>query len=155
LRPVFFMDNFNWVRPYILSGILATLALRPETRLQLIAVDDIGGIAALAFAQPQQFIGKAIEIAGDDLTFPQQAEVFSKVIGRPIRYAPELVQRWGEGEEGEILNRWFDEQGYKADIPALRAIYPALMDFEAFLRKTGWENAEPMPLPNTNETPTN
>jgi uncharacterized protein YbjT (DUF2867 family) len=152
LRPVFFMDNFNWLRPVILSGIVAPMALRPQTRLQLIAVDDIAGMAALAFAQPQQFIGKALEIAGDELTFPQIAEVFTRVVGRPIRYAPELAQRWGEGDDGAKLNRWFDEKGFKADIPALRAIYPALMDFETFLRKTGWENAEPMPLPDTNTT---
>ncbi len=43
--------------------------------------------------------------------------------------------------------QFFNGQGYDADIPALRRIYPGLLTFEGFLRKNGWENAEPMPMP--------
>jgi hypothetical protein len=43
--------------------------------------------------------------------------------------------------------QFFNGEGYDADIAALRRIYPNLLDFEQFLRKNGWENAEPMPMP--------
>jgi hypothetical protein len=43
--------------------------------------------------------------------------------------------------------QFFNGQGYDADIPALRKIYPDLRTFERWLRETGWENADPMPMP--------
>ncbi|MGE5377034.1 MAG: NmrA/HSCARG family protein, partial [Bacteroidota bacterium] len=53
LRPVAFMDNDNWARPYILSGTYTGMNLRPEKGVQKIAVEDIGVFAALAFADPK------------------------------------------------------------------------------------------------------
>jgi hypothetical protein len=34
---------------------------------------------------------------------------------------------------------WLNRDGYHADIPALRANYPALKDLEAWLRETQWQ----------------
>ena len=34
---------------------------------------------------------------------------------------------------------WFNDVGYQADIPALRAVHPGLLDLESFLRLDGWE----------------
>src|SRR5215211_6251962 len=84
LRPVAFMDNNNWRRAHILSGTYTGMGLRPEKGVQSIAVEDIGVFAALTFANPKDFLGKTIELAGDELTEAQTAEVFSKVIGRPV-----------------------------------------------------------------------
>ncbi len=36
-----------------------------------------------------------------------------------------------------------DEVGYEADIEALRKIHPELVTLEQYLRRHGWENAEP------------
>ena len=36
------------------------------------------------------------------------------------------------------VNEWIIRGGFHADIPALRAMYPALMTLEDWLRKTGW-----------------
>lgn len=43
------------------------------------------------------------------------------------------------------MGMWMNDKGYEADIPTVRALYPQLMNFETWLRKTGWENAEPVP----------
>ena len=67
LRPVFFMDNFRWQVAGIREGRLVQ-GIKPETRLQMVAVDDIGGIAALAFSAPDEWIGRTVELAGDNLT---------------------------------------------------------------------------------------
>jgi uncharacterized protein YbjT (DUF2867 family) len=48
IRPVFFMENWLGMRSNIEKGVLA-LPLRPETRFQMIAVDDIGAFVAMAF----------------------------------------------------------------------------------------------------------
>ena len=47
LRPVFFMENL--LAPYSLQGATLAWALGPGTKLQMIAVDDIGWFGARAF----------------------------------------------------------------------------------------------------------
>jgi uncharacterized protein YbjT (DUF2867 family) len=142
LRPVFLMENFLANRDTILSGTLAE-PLPPATPLQLVACDDIGAFAALAFAAPAQWIGRAIELAGDELTMPQAAEVFGRVIGRPVQYVqvPMAEFRRTSGEELATMFTWFNQVGYGADLPTLRAIYPALTTLEQWLRRTGWQGA--------------
>jgi uncharacterized protein YbjT (DUF2867 family) len=143
LRPVFFMDNLNWSRASILQGTYNSTGIRPDRTMQMIAADDIGGLAALAFEQPGEYLGRSLEIAGDELTDAQTAETLARVIGRPVQVAP--PQQWGNRntEEGQKMVRWFNEVGYQADIPALRQAYPPLRTFEQFLRDNGWENAQP------------
>jgi uncharacterized protein YbjT (DUF2867 family) len=147
LRPVAFMDNYNWNRADILNrGVFFGFGLRPDKTVQLIAADDIGGIATAVFDMPERWIGQAVEIAGDELTEPQIAEAFAGVIGRPVQIGqmpydpntppdPEMIK----------MGTWFNEKGYIADIAAVRAIYPALQDFDTWLRRNGWENAPPRP----------
>src|SRR5919202_4995459 len=60
LRPVAFMDNYNWTRPQITNGTFTGWGLRPDKTLQLIAVDDIGAFARLAFDHPEQYLGQTI-----------------------------------------------------------------------------------------------
>src|SRR3984885_7292616 len=47
LRPVFFMENL--LAPFSLQGSTLAWALGPATKLQMIAVDDIGWVGARAF----------------------------------------------------------------------------------------------------------
>jgi uncharacterized protein YbjT (DUF2867 family) len=146
LRPVAFMDNYNWSRGAILNGTFLSMGLHPDTIWQIIAVDDIGAFAALAFEQPEEYIGKAIEIAGDALTEPQVAATLSKVIGRPVQVAsmPVDPSQPPDPEMAKMV-QWANDAGYQADIPALRKLYPPLKRLETWLRQTGWENAQPVP----------
>ena len=136
LRPVFFMENFNPQRESILNGTFTSRGLKPDKRLQLIASDDIGAFAALAFANPQDYIGQSLELAGDELTEPQMVETMAKVIGRPVSIVP--ADGPPRNEDLVKMMDWFNEKGYEADIPALRARYPGLMTFETWLRRSGW-----------------
>ncbi len=146
LRPVAFIENFNWSRSQILNGHFPSAGLRPDKGMQRIAVEDIGAFAALAFENPPAYLGQALEIAGDESTEAQIAEIFSRVIGRPVQIGQ---MTFGEGQQPDPeaikMFQWFNDKGYAADIPALRKQYPALMNFETWLRNTGWENAEPEP----------
>ena len=148
LRPVFFMDNHNWSRAYILSGTYTGMGLRPDKGVQSVAVEDIGVFAALAFANPKDFLGKTIELAGDELTEAQTVEVFSKVIGRPVNLvAPTDGGRRASEEEMIAMFNFFNGTGYDADIAALRKLHPGLLTLEQYLRKNGWENQQPIPIP--------
>ncbi|HEY3475124.1 MAG TPA: NmrA family NAD(P)-binding protein, partial [Anaerolineales bacterium] len=147
LRPVAFFDNFNWERAAILNGTFNTIGLRPEKERQLIAVEDIAAFVALAFANPDQYLGKTIELAGDALTESRLAETFAKVIGRPVKLTmPTRGSGRRSDEEMTAMFNFFNGEAYNADIPALRKLHPGLLTLEQYLRKNGWENAEPIPM---------
>jgi uncharacterized protein YbjT (DUF2867 family) len=148
LRPVVFMENYNWSRAQILNGAFIGMGLQPEKGLQLIAVEDIGVFVALVFANRNQYLGRTIELAGDELTELQIADTFTKVIGRPVTLNLPTQEAGRQPEEEMIaMFNFFNGQGYDADIPALRSLHPGLLRFEEYLRKNGWENAEPIPIP--------
>lgn len=137
IRPVFFMENFNtFFKPVEAEGkTILNLAIKEDTKLQMIAVDDIGGIAALAFDNPVEYIGKEIEIAGDELTLKQIAEAFTKGLGKKVIYKelPVEVVRGNSPEMADMF-QWFIDKGYEADIQKIKKIYPDLTSFEQWLK---------------------
>jgi uncharacterized protein YbjT (DUF2867 family) len=148
LRPVAFMENYNWSRAQILNGAFIGMGLRPEKGLQIIAVEDIGVFAALAFANRNQFLRRTLELAGDELTELQIADTFTKVIGRPVSLnLPTQAEGRQPDEEMIAMFNFFNGQGYDADIPTLRKLHPGLLSLEQYLRKNGWENQQPIPIP--------
>ena len=125
LRPVFFMEN--WVSPWFKPGIeqgKLMVGLRPETVLQMIAVQDIGRYGRLAFERHQELNGRAIDIAGDQLTMPQTASILSEITGRQITFEPVPLEQVREfSEDFALMLEWFDAVGYDADVLALEAQY--------------------------------
>src|SRR5438132_11001838 len=69
LRPVFFMENL--LAPYSLQGDTLAWALGAGTKLQMIAVDDIGWSGASAFTDAAALNRLAIDLAGDVRTMPE------------------------------------------------------------------------------------
>ena len=143
-RPVFFMQNWEWMRENILGGTLAQ-PLDPDKPFQHVAVEDVGEFTSIAFERPEEWIGREVDLAGDEQTMPEIAETFGRVIGKEISYYQVPWDQFEEqmGEEGAVMYRWFNEVGYEADIAALRQEYPALTTFERYLRSHGWAGAEP------------
>jgi uncharacterized protein YbjT (DUF2867 family) len=142
-RPVSFMETYHIleVEVGILKGKLAD-PIRADKPYQTIATDDIGAFVALAFERPKDFIGLELEIAGSELTNLEAAKVFSRVMGKPVRFRkiPMPVVRLILGKEFYEMFRWFNEAGYQADIPGLRRRYPEihLHTLEEWLREEGW-----------------
>jgi uncharacterized protein YbjT (DUF2867 family) len=126
LRPAFLMDNFAPPKAahlfaHLVQGEIVT-ALHAQTRMQLIAADDIGAFAAAAFADPARFASRNIDLAAQALTMGEIATVLSKVIGHAITttaltpaqaIARGLHPGWVRSQE------WTNEVGYRADIAAL------------------------------------
>jgi uncharacterized protein YbjT (DUF2867 family) len=136
-RPVFFMDNFlsKDFRTQIAGGTLR-MALKPDKPLQLIAVTDIGAFVAMAFRDPDTWLGKELELAGDELTMPRVAEIADQALGIPIRYEElPIEQVRQQSPETALMFEWFNREGYKANIVALRQMYPPLLTFEAWVRR--------------------
>src|SRR5438105_7810045 len=63
LRPVFFMENL--LAPFSLQGSTLAEALGVSTKLQMIAVDDIGWFGARAFTAAAALNRREIDLAGD------------------------------------------------------------------------------------------
>ncbi|MAG36081.1 MAG: NmrA family transcriptional regulator [Dehalococcoidia bacterium] len=143
LRLAFFMDNL--VTPgFVGFGMWSAMAgaIGKAGAMQMIATDDIGAFAALSFSKPKQFIGQALEIAGDEVTLEQAVRTCREVRGKRPWFVP--LPDWLLGRMDRDLatmNRWLREHGYAADIPALRTLHPDLKNLEAGLRV-----AEPLRL---------
>jgi uncharacterized protein YbjT (DUF2867 family) len=143
LRPVFFMQNWETMQEHILGGSLAQ-PLDPDKPFQQVAVEDIGAFAAIAFEHPDEWIGREVDLAGDEQTMPEIAETFGRVIGREVEYYQVPWDQFEEqmGEEYAVMYRWFNDVGYEADVAALQQEHPELTTFERYLRSHGWENAK-------------
>jgi uncharacterized protein YbjT (DUF2867 family) len=121
LRPVFFMDNWvsAWYKPGLDEGRLA-ISLKPETRLQMIAVEDIGRYGRIAFEMDKALNGRAIDLAGDERTMPETAEILGRALGRKIDFVPvPIAEVRRQSEDSAIMLEWFDRVGYNADIAGL------------------------------------
>ncbi|MGO4426099.1 NmrA/HSCARG family protein, partial [Streptomyces sp. MCAF7] len=112
LRPVFFMENWPYLVPEAVNGErVGSLALDADTSLQMIALADIGRIAADAFAKPAEFIGKKIEIAGDELTVRRIAAVFTEVDAVPTRFERQPVDELrAAAEQTAKMFDWLNEK---------------------------------------------
>ena len=95
---------------------------------EVLAADDIGKFVALAFDRPEDFIGSELEIAGSELNNRQAAEVFARVLGRPVKFRrlPMPIVGVALGKEFFQVFHWFNDTGYQADVKGLRARYPEL-----------------------------
>lgn len=118
LRPVFFMENLAgpWFKPAIDQGMLA-VGIKPGTRLQMIAVADIGKYGRLAFERHAELNGKAVDIAGDELTMPEAAAILSAELGKPVTHFQVPIEEVRKASEDfALMLEWFDRMGYEADI---------------------------------------
>jgi uncharacterized protein YbjT (DUF2867 family) len=139
MRPVFFFYNYNGMRPMIEQGTL-TQPLSPETKLQQLSEEDYGAMIANVFERPEDFINREIEVASVEMTMPEIASAFSRILGTPVNYQQIPFEAFEQqvGEEMTIMYRWFDNVGYGADFAQLRRDFSAPTDFESYLRDHSW-----------------
>jgi uncharacterized protein YbjT (DUF2867 family) len=136
LRPTMFMDNYADATHGVTSDNSVLRMIPPRTIVQHIAITDIGAFAALALRNPAHFIGKAMELAGDELTADQIAVAITRTVRRPIPALDLLVS--SKSDLRELGTREFVRfGGWQADIEALRALHPKLMTFDAWLKQGG------------------
>ncbi|PTB77758.1 NAD(P)-binding protein [Trichoderma longibrachiatum ATCC 18648] len=136
LRPVAFMDNLDGG---FLGKIFATAIrakLSPGNKpLQLVATEDIGEVAAEAFRRPDEYSGKAISLAGDEVTFQQLSDIFREKTGSPVPVTWDFMAKlvFAASKEMRTMFDFFEKEGYGADIAALRTQYPQLKDLRTWL----------------------
>lgn len=137
-RPVYFMENFLYQKDEILEGKLIS-GVEPNVSFQMIASKDIGGFAEAAFSEPDVFLGKSIDIAGDEKTLPEIAEIFSKETGRTVSYIKLEMDDYEQkmGHEYARMVEWFNNVGYDVNISQLRETYDVeLTSFRDWVRQS-------------------
>ena len=140
VRPVEFMDNVRWYRDMIFGGTLFDPRDAGRSH-QWIAASDIGFFVGEAFDNPDEWLGRTLEIAGDELTIAEYVALLSEVSGIDVAYQQVPWEAFEEqaGEEMAVMVRWFDDSGYDVDIAALRGRYPDLLTYEQYLRTLDWD----------------
>ena len=118
LRPVFFMEN--WIspgfKPSLMEGKLA-IGIRPDTPLQMIAVDDIGAYGLKAFEQHAELNRREIDIAGDEHTMPEAARILGQAMGRSLAFVQVPIEEVRKfSADFAVMLEWFDRVGYDVHI---------------------------------------
>jgi uncharacterized protein YbjT (DUF2867 family) len=115
LRPVFFMENLP--SPWFLNGDKIYTALQPTTKLQMIAVRDIGEYGARAFLDADALNGREIDIAGDASTMPEAAAAVGAGLGKSIEFVQIPIEDVRKNSDDfALMLEWFERVGYDADI---------------------------------------
>ncbi len=144
VRPVAFMENYRGQQKRTIEyGVIDSRA--PDRYVCFIAIPDIGFLVGEAFDNPDEWLGRAENIAGDKMTMAELANTFGTVLGRDIEYVRKPLEEFLQSFPPPLrpLFRWYDQVGYSADVAGLRERYPNLMTLEQYLRATGWENWQP------------
>lgn len=148
IAPVYFMENIlrPWSLPALQEGRLA-IGLPSSRSLQQVAVRDIAHFTALVLEYPEKFLGMRVEIASDEISGVQAAEILSYVSGLKIEYQEipisqdiPLSRVPFMSEEYATMLGWMDRVGYSADIASLRNRYPEVgwHGYEQWARTLDW-----------------
>lgn len=129
LRPTTFMEEVPW---YWLSRYGRDLTLATPfvatAHLPLVALDDVGALAALAALRPGEFEGRSVDLAGDTETPLEIAARLTTALGEPVSYEEVQV-------EGVFVYQEASTQVH--DVDWLRSVYPGLHTFSSWLEQGG------------------
>lgn len=136
LRTVFFMENFAIPKTGKMTVPVLRGALGKSTKLHMIAVDDIGYIAAEIFDHPEEYLGQIEDIAGDALTADEVNQLFIDVTGKkpPSFKMPFWILKLMNAEMARQF-KWNDQVGWTVNPGEVKERHPNLKDFRTWLEE--------------------
>jgi uncharacterized protein YbjT (DUF2867 family) len=142
VAPVYFFENFlsPLILPYLQQGHVA-MGISPNTKLQSIAVANIASFDTFVLENKDKFLGTRINIASDELSGKEYAEVIARASGKRIGYFQNPLEEIRKfSEDLALMEEWFEKVGYSVDIDALRRKYPEVgwMRFEEWANSQDW-----------------
>jgi uncharacterized protein YbjT (DUF2867 family) len=136
VRPTFFMENLSQMIRTDAQPITVGVPMPDGIPLQMVSVRDIGKASAAMLLQ-RDSAPKAVEIAGDELTGSQMAELVSAHLGAPATYPAAPLDVLGDDEDLKAMFRWLAHlPAYEADFDATRRLVPDLEDLAAWLQRS-------------------
>jgi hypothetical protein len=102
-----------------------TLPLSSSSILQQSALQNIAEFSALVLESHESFVGKRVDIASDEVTGDQAAEILSNELGYKIKYVPVPIERvYQTNEDMARMYDWYAKVGTGINISALHQEYP-------------------------------
>lgn len=136
VRPVFFMEN---LAPTVEDGTsVLRMPMPGDVPVQMVAVDDIGAVAAAVLLDPSRVPGGAVEIAGDEVTGERAAAILGEAAGLPARYEALPVEVLDDHDMKAMFTWFVDERpAYRADLALTRELDPQVRDLAVWARRRG------------------
>ena len=140
LRPMAFMELMTDAAyfPQSSTWYMMPKLLGEDYRVAWISVRDIGAIAAKAFAAPERFIGRDLNLASDVRSISECRKIYQEVKGRrpPRLPMPLLLFRKFVGDDLIRMWRWLHDNPVDADPADTREVHPEAMDVRAWMTAT-------------------
>jgi uncharacterized protein YbjT (DUF2867 family) len=108
LRPMAFMElmtDKDFFPPVSTWSLMPKL-MGQDRPLGWICVDDLGAIAARAFAEPDRFVGAELGLASDVQSIAQCRQIWSDIYGRPPRRLPMPVWMFQRFVGSDLITMW-------------------------------------------------
>lgn len=164
VRPALFMDNFTSTGLFPSKGDKMFGMLSPDRKQQLISVNDIGYVVSTIMLNPEEYLGKTIELASDYLCGNEMAQIRSKLLngtdgtegtytgnfscsittsfqwkldvdnGLLITHLLYVVIPFTEHHIKAMVD-FMQTHDYVADIPKLKKEFPKLRTWEEFVKE--------------------
>ena len=126
--PTYYLQSSTWYVWPKLSGM--------DRKIGWISVKDVGAIAAKAFANPDEFIGREIPLAADVQSLAESREIHKEVTGKyPRRFPmPILLFEKIVGKDLANMWRWLRTNYVDLDTAPALGIHPEAMAVRTWLQ---------------------
>jgi uncharacterized protein YbjT (DUF2867 family) len=108
LRPMAFMElmtDRDFFPPVSTWSLMPRL-MGADRPVGWVCVDDLGAIAARAFAEPGRFVDAEVDLASDVQSIAECRQIWSDVFGRPPRRIPMPVWMFRRFVGSDLLTMW-------------------------------------------------
>lgn len=138
LRPMAFMELMSDPSYYPSSSTWYTWPklMGTDRKIPWISVQDVGAIAAKAFASPEEYTGRDLPLASDALTLEECRELYREVKGKyPSRFPmPMFLFEKFVGKDIPNMWRWLRTNPVSLDTSQTYAVHPEAMTVRTWLR---------------------
>lgn len=122
--PAYFYDNLLAGSDALAAGVMP-IAMPADKPLQQLSRRDLGRFVATLFRDPGAYTGERIDLASDQPTPVEMAQIAGDVLGTRVSaesYDPERIP----SPDMSAMFRFLGDRGYEVDIPALHRRFPGV-----------------------------
>ena len=141
LRPMAFMELMSEKKffPQVSTWQVMPRLMGGSTKVGWLSADDLGFIAAKAFAEPDEFIGKTLQLTSDAQSIDESRALYREVLGKnPPRYPMPvwMFERFGfVGKDLSTMWRWLRTGPLDTNTGPTLALHPNALNVRAWLEK--------------------
>jgi uncharacterized protein YbjT (DUF2867 family) len=139
LRPTAFMELMTdrAFYPAVSTWGLMPKLMGEDRPVSWLSVDDLGAIAARAFAAPEEFVGKDLALAADLRSIAECRDIWRRVTGHAPRAFPLPVWAFHRavGSDLTTMWRWLRDHDVPVDPETTRGLLPGMSTVEQFVRR--------------------